>query len=1165
MSKKPVITCTRDWQDLIGIQFALGGSDPAIGLNCYGLVREVYMGLQIELPERQETALGAATAVEAAGNDWTLLEEPQPFAVTLIRSHGHASRFHLAIVTPDLALLHALPKKGVVVSRIEDYTPQIIGFYCYTPGEGEPLPVADGNVGRIIGAIVVTIVSVVASVYSYGLAGGAAAGWTAAAWGAVAGTAVSMAGNLILNAVAPLKPDVPQISGWGGDLADSRSYTWDGIINETRQGLSKAVIFGRVKVGGQIISEKTWFDGANNEYLDMLLCPCVGRVTRFQRLQLNDTDISLYRNTAPVYRPGDDEQLPIDMFDRVYLQYSSAAKIPFDASTTAPEQSVQFATKGACSGVRLTITAPNGIYELPAGTPIPHDVEFSVQYRAIGDVEWLALPTVDPHFATNHPWIHRNYGSFSGGENPFTLTDTGAAFADRISPEADFQINVGGVTYYCSQLGTLTSDAVTFNAYTDEGKTTPVGSVPGNGAYYVNDNTAKPYTGTMPVAYYPDYDAGYDISKTPVTAFEAEVDIKAVSFKLVVSSNAIRWARLVIKYAPVVLSGKLSWVTVDVFDAGYPTRYESTGDDGTTLVMVQSPPIGEASRDISIQGLAAGKYVIAVGVENSEGGTVGVNNVRIENLSFDTSSVDGQFRISADLRNPMHIVTKQIEIQNLPENDYEFRIWRTTTDHTEITWQDDVYLRGYAEIINRELAYPAHSLIGVRAMATDRLYGGRPRVTSIATGAPLTVPAAHLRFDTTTAGDSVVTEYTIVNGVVVAGMRRITVNAALPAHDGTYFWMVRMDSAGFAQPDRLLTKHYLRVHSWEAAGEQTYIYVQDSEAIPNGTTVMLFNENACPYVSRHTAWAVAWMLIEGSHGRITENSIDWEAFAEWDAWNMELKDGAPRHLFDAVVDFSTDLWSLAMRTAQTARGNLMKKGSKYSVWIDKAATHRQVFGEGNSNHVTVTPIPRSDRANILTTSFVNEGASYEMQDISLEDVQGSEYPIVKNLPVQVGVTRESQVMDLMGYMLRQNRYVGAMISLEAGIDSIEVSVGDVFLVASQAKDFSISGRLVSVTKGVSVQLDQPFAPEEGVTYQLTVWGTDGALYTWTGPLTGADLTTLPAPAGLTDSGYYEHPYVLCKVTEERMKYRCLGARRAADTMHATLTGIEYRDEIYLND
>lgn len=1161
----PVIVSERDWRDLIGIQFALGGSNPALGLNCYGLVREVYRGLQIELPERQETALDGELAREAAGNDWTRLDEPQPYAVALIRSTGNLSRYHLAVVTPELTLLHSLPKKGVVVSPVSDYSPQITGFFRYAPGKGEPLPVADGNVGRMIGVLLIAV----AAAYTGGAAAAAFGGMETAAGaiaGGIAAAVVSVAGNMIINAVAPIKPDTPQLSGWGGDLADSRSYTWDGIVNEARQGLSKAVVFGRVKVGGQIITEKTWFDGQNNEYFDMLLCPAVGRVTRFSGLQINDTDVSLYKNTAPVFRPGDDQQTPIDMFDRLYLQYSSSAKIPYDASATDPAQSVQFSTKSAVSGIRLTVSAPNGIYEMVEGLPVPHEVGFRVQYRPT-DGEWSDLPTVDPDFDTDHLFIRRTAGVFTGSANPFTLTDTGGRFDDRIALAEEFELTVGGTTYFCTQAGTLTANAIQFNAFTDAGKTAPLGAAPTNGAYTLTDDTVQPYTGDVTYFIYTevvDGEQSTEMVVPPTLALETEEFTRAISFRLVIESSTVTWARLRVMVQMVTFDEGEPWGLVEIFDAG--TTATAIYDDLGNAVGIQpAPPIGSTYRDISITGLTEANYRVAVVAENSEGGTVATNNLRFERVQIDTASVDGEFVIAAELKNPLHLVVKQIELLDLPETTYDFRIWRTTPDQTDIAWQDDIYLRGYAEIVQRTLSYPNHALIGVRAMATDRLYGGRPRITSICTGAPLTVPPAADRFDTTSVNDlGMVTGYSLINGVVVTGMRKVLVDAELPVPDGLYFWLVRMDSDGFAQPDRLLTKHYLRVHTWEISGSQTYVYLQDAEEIPDGTTLMLFHEAADPYVSRRTAWAVAWALIEGSHGRITESSIDWEAFAEWDVWNMQLKNGQPRHLFDAVVDFNTDLWSLAMRMAATARGNLTKKGSKYSVWIDRAATHRQVFGEGNSNNVSISPIPRADRANILTTSYLNQANSYEQTDVSLEDVQGNEYPIVKNLPVQVGVTRESQVSDLLQFYIDQNRYVGTMATHDAGIDSIEVSIGDVYVLASQAKDFSLSGRLVSVG-AVTVTLDQPFVPEGGATYQLTVWDIGGELRTWTGELGSDEITTVPTPAGLESAAPYEYPYVLCKLSEERMEYRCLGIRRAGDTMEATITGIEYRSEIYTND
>ena len=1259
MMHEPIVVSNKDWQDLIGIQFALGGSDTRTGLNCYGLVREVYKGLQIELPIHLEESLDSELAVEAAGNDWVQLDEPQPFAVALIKSEGTASMFHLAIVTPEMTLLHSLPNKGVIVSQMSGYRSRILGFYRYAPGLGLPLPYADGSAGRLIGAIVITIVAIAAAAYT----GGASLEALGPVWSAVAGgmvgAAVSIGGNMILNMIAPIKPETNALSGYSGDLADSRTYTWDGVQNDFRQGLAKAMLFGQIKVGGQIISEKTWFDYLNNEYLDMLICPVGHRISRITNVQLNETDISLYKNSGFLYSSGSDEAAPLEWFSRIYIQYSSAAKIPYDASDTAPTNAIQFTTKAATAGIKLLLTAPQGIFHMVGNVPNGYSVTVRAQYKQHGDATWVDLPALDPNAGTNHALIHRQTGNAPNtGTSPTTLTDPGANFSSCLSLGQSFQLSMFGVTYYCVQTtSNLTADSITFNCFSDIGHTTPYPIWMTNATYYIaNGSVLIPYEANAPyiVRYY-----STQISASPWLGFQTTVNIKALSFYF----HHANWSQ------------RANWGT-------YPDVcivYKLTSDTSWSILSQFYITPGSAARYVSKAGMTSGMYQVAIVIAVTAGDVfvADYDSFWLTNLTLDTSSINGTFTMSPVANNAQKGVNLQLEYLGLTEAQYDFRLWRTTQDQTAVDYSDDCYLRSFSEVLDQELSYPNHTLLGVRAMGTDRLSGGRPRVTSIATAEPLTVPST--KYTTTIIADlGIVTGYDDVLGFPVTGFRKLQLNAQLTANwDPDWYWMVISDSTGYAQSDRLLTKHFVKVPVWEVTGGHTYIYVEETESYSGGTNVILFKERIDPYVSRRTAWAVAKMLIEGSHGRITENNIDWDAFAAWDVWNMQCnknkfninasditldysidstngnlvynvgnshltgyipviggvtytvsfkhrmvwytKDkvylsgssntdtnktqtapigaafvrctvgtGAwsayqfevgsvqtafeaynplkvePRHLYDAVIDFSTDLWSLAMKAAQTARGNIYKRGNKYSVWIDKAASHVQLFGEGNSNNVSVNPIPRADRANILTTSFLDEATNYDQKDISRDDVQGNEFPIVKNIPTQVGVVRESQVTALLDYMLLQNRYVGSAISLEAGIDSIEVSVGDVFMVASQAKDFSLSGRLVNVNTS-TVDLDQPFTPEVGITYQLTVWGTDGTLYTWSGTLTGTAITSITKPSGMPSSDHYEYPYVLCKLTEERMKYRCIGIRRAADTMHANLTGIEYRSEVYAND
>jgi hypothetical protein len=503
MTHRPLIT-SDDWQQLIGVQFALGGSDIKTGLNCYGLVRQVYRTLQIELPEQQLTEIDACSLVEAAGFDWSPLTEPKPFCIALIRSEGVEHTFHLAIVTPEQTLLHALPKKGVVVSPISGYASRTLGFYAYTPGQGERLPLCDGDVGRLIGTVAIMAASIGLALYTGGTStvlGFQGLGWGMFA-GAMVGVGVSMAGNMIMNALMPMNPDLSQLSGFGGSLADSRTYTWDGVVNDFRQGLVKPLIFGTVRAGGQIISEKTWFDADGNEYLDMLICPCKGKVARIGAVKLNDSGIELFKNASVSYRYGDREQLPLNNFRQVYLQYSSAAKLPYDASTTDPASVLQFSSKRPLTGIRFTVTAPQGLFELSGNVPSARDVTFHIQYRPSGGA-WTNPPGFNPSTSPVHPFIRRTTGVFTGSANPYTLTDSGAGFDAAVAAAAEFQLEIGATTYYCTQTGSLTSGDISFDAFSDAGRTTPVTGALTNGTYLLHDSETTLYLPTISV-YFPD-------------------------------------------------------------------------------------------------------------------------------------------------------------------------------------------------------------------------------------------------------------------------------------------------------------------------------------------------------------------------------------------------------------------------------------------------------------------------------------------------------------------------------------------------------------------------------------------------------------------------------------------------------------------------------------
>ncbi|HOL44637.1 MAG TPA: phage tail protein, partial [Methanothrix sp.] len=929
---------------------------------------------------------------------------------------------------------------------------------------------------------------------------------------------------------------------------DSRHYTWDGIINDARPGLARGWLFGKMKVGGQIVSEKTWFDANNNEYLDELICPCKGPITRFYDVRINDTEYLYYDNCQIALRPGDDEQTMIDMFNKIYTQYRSGAKIPYDSSSNNPSSALQWTSKADITGCRFVITAPRGLYELVNGTPQARSVVYRIQYKKESESSWSFVMGDSTTWGSERAFIHRASGIFSGTSNPYTLTDAGsggganAGFSSRISAGANFELIVDGTTYYCTQTGTLNDTTIQFNAYTNSARTIAKTGAFSSGAYVIQHG-----------------DITYSVSGFSgriYTGFDTDTNCTAIKFRLnsystIDGSTTFTFSRFRVYYRKM---GATSWTLHNTYEVGacYYGYY------------------ADASWDIVISNLEEAQYQVRIDWANdcctNPYGTHNVNALSIDELYFSTQSED--HTISGDSSNPTTSVTKTVEVTGLDEDTYQFRVWRTTQDYSTIYWCDDIYLHSYSEIIDAQCAYPGNALIGVRAMATDRLSGSRPKITAIGIGYPLTVPDEDNRYDTYIYQDEGLVTGTgnVVNNTNVDGMRKLLVPVTLPdpgTEWGEYYWLVRKDTDGYADTDHLLTKFTIRVHTWEVLSGYTRLYVMSTESIPAGTQVMIFHEDYGGY--DRLAWAVAKMLIDGSRGRITASQIDWDSFKEFDEWCESIVDGERRHKFDALIDFSTDLWSIATRAALQGRGMLLPSGRQYRIVIDKAVEAPVcVFGEGNTRNAKILPIPRQDRANILVTSFLDENANYEEKTISEEDVQSGEYPIAKNLPVLVGVTRETEARRYLRYLLRQNRYIDHMIQFEAGFDSIAIQVGDVFAFQSQANDFAFSGKITG-ENGSNLILDCTFTPEPSETYKLYVWGQDAQVYTWSGTLSGTDINEVPWPTGFDLAGPYEADYILTRVSDERTLYRCIGIKRSGDTLFATITGIQYAPEVYEDD
>lgn len=117
----------------LGVPYLWGGTDPAKGLDCSGLVQRVFADLGVKVPRTVADQRHAGTAVAS-------MAEARPGDLLVYDSPRSPSGRHIGIYVGDGQMLHA-PSKGQDV-RISPVWPDVTAIRRVVPAEGATQPVA---------------------------------------------------------------------------------------------------------------------------------------------------------------------------------------------------------------------------------------------------------------------------------------------------------------------------------------------------------------------------------------------------------------------------------------------------------------------------------------------------------------------------------------------------------------------------------------------------------------------------------------------------------------------------------------------------------------------------------------------------------------------------------------------------------------------------------------------------------------------------------------------------------------------------------------------------------------------------------------------------------------------------------------------------------------
>lgn len=242
--------------------------------------------------------------------------------------------------------------------------------------------------------------------------GGLAAdlGMSAALFGAgqtgamVAASVASIALNALVNAIAPIpQPEQKQ---------RSTSYTIDGARNAADPYGPSIMVLGQHRVTPRLamryFTDMAFESGRDVMYLYMLVQWHVGQCDLSQ-LKIGETDLSTYQGVTIEHRLlGEDYLDEISLIDHVVVE-DADVQIELKGGVWHTRTTARDTVK-----ISLDLAFPSGIFKVDDGYYRRVQLTFGLEYRAVGDVTWIGVPTSANPTANNG------------------MQSTGVAFFDRV-------------------------------------------------------------------------------------------------------------------------------------------------------------------------------------------------------------------------------------------------------------------------------------------------------------------------------------------------------------------------------------------------------------------------------------------------------------------------------------------------------------------------------------------------------------------------------------------------------------------------------------------------------------------------------------------------------------------------------------------------------------
>jgi predicted phage tail protein len=500
-----------------------------------------------------------------------------------------------------------------------------------------------------------------------------------------------------------------------------------------------------------------------------------------------------------------------------------------------------------------------------------------------------------------------------------------------------------------------------------------------------------------------------------------------------------------------------------------------------------------------------------------------------DNLEFSSSSAKGlkKYFEPLDLSgNPMELGAGRYEfmVTRLSSDDADGDNYNVSTSH----------VRFLEEVNTTNINYGGVALLGIDLKATDQLSNSRPNFVTVCTRKPLKLNGQYK--DSTNPAWiclDILTNKHYGMGLDFSEIDLVTFNRwASFCNGGIANTFTLTDSITNTIDGLDVSGNYLILPaislpvnesisglSQMVASNSTFIgtgyyYIGDTKQLIS-LSVNDISSISYMYVVDHTT------LADGYYYYVAFNyALEPDTYLTYD---FVFKDSvfveSPKLEFNGLFDTSSDIWTALQDTAQVGRGQVILRGNKYSCIYDDVKIVKGLFNAANSKNVTVQYLSNADIASEIEIQFSDSNIWYEMNSISVQDIDAMASGVTSNKTTKQvkGITTEEGALTFGKYLLASSKFLRRVITLDADIESITQTVGDLVAIQTDVTQYGVGG-LVLQKIGNAVVLDCMVSLEYGKEYTLKIKNkdTDAILdYTFTPTAAAQASYTFDDSNGLT--------------------------------------------------